>query len=162
VIQVANLAPRLAAPLEKDEPIGVRVSTDRGRQPSYRIGEKLNLLIELDRDAWLYCFYRQVGGRLFKFFPNVHHRVAWLAGGRTHRVPGEIYPFDLNITEPPGKESLTCFAANRNVTSDLPEELRELDLSPVPSGTAKRLGEIFRNLPDAEVTEADMTITVSR
>jgi hypothetical protein len=88
--------------------------------------------------------------------------VAWLAGGRTHRVPGEIYPFDLNITEPPGKESLICFASNRNVTSDLPGELRELDLSPVSSENAKRLGEIFKGLPDTAVTEADMTITVSR
>jgi hypothetical protein len=162
VIQVANLAARLAAPRKEDLPIGLRLSTDRGRQPTYQIGEKLNLLIELERDAWLYCFYRQVDGRLFKFFPNVHHRVAWLAGGRTHRVPGEIYPFELNITEPPGKESLTCFASDRNVTSDLPGELRDPDLSPVSSETAKRLGEIFKSLPDTAVTKADMTITVSR
>jgi hypothetical protein len=162
VIQVANLAARPAAPPEKDGPIGLHLSSARGRQPTYQIGEKLDLLIELDRDAWLYCFYLQGDGRLFKFFPNVHHRVAWLAGGRTHRVPGEIYPFELNITEPPGKESLTCFASNRNVTSDLPRELQEWEMSPLPSGTAKRLAEIFRSIPDAAVTEADMIITVSR
>lgn len=162
VIQVENLAARPAALLEQDDPIVLRLSSARGHQPTYQIGEKLDLLIELNRDAWLYCFYLQGDGRLIKFFPNVHHRVAWLAGGRKHRIPGEIYPFELNITEPPGKESLTCFAANRNITSELPKELQGTEMSPLPLGTAKQLAEIFRNIPDAAVTETSMIITVSR
>jgi hypothetical protein len=162
VIEVENIEVRPAAPLEKDDPIVLHLSSARGHQPTYQIGEKLDLLIELNRDAWLYCFYLQGDGRLFKFFPNVYHRVAWLTGGRKHRVPGEIFPFELNITEPPGKESLTCFASNRNVTSELPRELQEMEMSTLPLGTAKQLAEIFRNIPDAAVTETNMIITVSR
>ena len=160
--QVRNIA--VDSPPTADTPRGIalRLSSARGRDPTYRIGETLDLLIELDQDAWLYCFYLQGDGRLIKLFPNLHHRVARLVGGRQHKVPGALYPFDLDIVEPPGKESLTCFATTRNVEADLPVELRRMEIAPLPEDVALGVAEIFRNIPDVGMTEASLTITVTR
>ena len=41
-------------------PIGLSLASARGKNPVHRLGDKLNVLVQLDRDAWLYCFY-QIG-----------------------------------------------------------------------------------------------------
>ena len=138
-----------------------KISSDRGPDPVYQVGEKLSLSIELDRDAWLYCFSHQADGRIFKIFPNAHHDMALLDGGRAHMVPGDIFPFDLNVTDPPGTETVRCFAASRDVTADLPTPLRGLTALPLPAGVVWRLTEIFQGLSNVTVSEAKLVITVS-
>ena len=160
--QVRNIAVDTPPTANSPSGIALRLSSVRGRDPTYRIGETLDLLIELDRDAWLYCFYLQVDGRLIKLFPNIHHRVARLVGGQQHKVPGALYPFDLDIVEPPGTELLTCFATTRNVEADLPVDLRRMEIAPLPEDVALGVAEIFRNIPDVGMTEASLTITVTR
>ena len=160
--QVRNIAVESPPAADTLRGITLSLSSARGRDPTYRIGEALDLLIELDRDAWLYCFYLQVDGRLIKLFPNIHHRVAWLVGGRQHKVPGALYPFELDFVEPPGEESLMCFATTRNVEAYLPAELRRMEFSPLPKDVALGVAEIFRNIPDVGMTEVSLTITVTR
>ncbi len=143
-------------------PVALELSSGRGHDPIYRIGEKLNLLIKLDQGAWLYCFYHQADGSLLKILPNLHHTDPFLPGGRVHAVPGEIFPFDLNVTEPPGVEHVTCYAMTRDVTADLPAALQREEVSPLPPGTVSRLREIFRGIPGACVSEASLKITVNR
>jgi len=57
--------------LENDNLGAVRLtlSSARGDQPVYRVGEQLVLLIETDRNAWLYCFYRQSRPQMVQDFP---------------------------------------------------------------------------------------------
>ncbi len=143
------------------KPIVLKLSSARGPDPVYHVGEKLSLSIELDRNAWLYCFYRQADDRMFKIFPNAHHDMALLDGGRVHMVPGDNFPFDLNVTEPPGTETVRCFAASRDVTADLPTSLRGLTALPLPAGVDRRLTEIFQGLSNVTVSEAKLVIIVS-
>lgn len=144
-------------------PIGFRLASARGRDPAYRINEKLNLLVHLDQPAWLYCFYSQADGQTFKIFPNFHHRTARLAAG-PHSIPGDMLPFEFTFRPPEGVELLKCFALGRDPQGDLPAELRLLDerLSPVPRALAQRLPQIFRTLRDAPMSEASLVITVER
>jgi hypothetical protein len=144
-------------------PLGFTLASARGRDPAYRIGEKLNLLVRLDQPAWLYCFYSQADGQTFKIFPNFHHRTARLSAG-PHSVPGDMLPFEFTFRPPEGVELLKCFALGRDVQGDLPPELRSLDerLSPVPRTLAQRLPQIFRTLRDAPMSEASLVITVER
>ena len=125
----------------------------------YRIGEKLNLLIGLDRDAWLYCFYRQVDAKTFKIFPNRFHAEARLAGGRVHTVPGDAMPFDFNLTPPAGVELVKCFATSRDVTAELPRALQGLEHVALPRGMEWSLPTIFRRVR-AALSEASLVITL--
>ena len=51
-------------------PFAFSLTSDRGKNAAYRIGEKLALLIRVDREAWVYCFYRDAAGATIQIFPN--------------------------------------------------------------------------------------------
>ncbi len=148
-------------------PVRLDLTSARGKDPVYRVGEKLDLLIRVSRDAWLYCFYLQSSGELLKIYPNGFATPAALAGGRLHTIPGSnfpsgIYPFELTLTEPAGVELIKCFASTRDVIKDLPEPLRRPEVAPLPAGMASRLRDAFARARGAEVSEASLVITVER
>jgi hypothetical protein len=98
-------------PLETEllGPFSFHLTTNRGDDPAYSIGEYLNLMIRLDRDAWVYCFYQQSDASLVQIFPNPEmiSQEPRLAGDLLHTIPGETsFPFKLRLTEPAGYEAL--------------------------------------------------------
>ncbi len=143
-------------------PIQLGLTSGRGKDPVYRVDEKLDLLIRVSRDAWLYCFYLQSNGELLKIYPNGFAEPAALAGGRLHTIPGRIYPFEFTLTEPAGVELVKCFASARNMTGDLPEALRRPEVAPLPAGMARRLRDVFARAGKGEVSEASLVISVDR
>jgi len=145
---------------DRPGPIGLRLSSDRGPDPVYRVGDRLNLLIELQEDAWLYCFYGQADGRIVKIIPNRHYRVARLRGGRVHTLPGRLLPFELHLRPPAGAESIKCFAAGEDVAARLPRDLRRTDGAMLPAGWDWRLPFAFRKLNDVAISEASLMITL--
>ena len=118
-----------------------------------------------DRDAWIYCYYSQVDGKILPILPNPFF---WeqasephFAGGVVHRVPGQTtYPFDLVLSEPTGIELVKCFAVSRDVTPELPEALRGRTWEPIAADLAARIPRIFRDLPKAVISEASLVVTV--
>lgn len=142
-------------------PIRLRLDSDRGRTPSYAIGERFTFLLRTDVDAYVYCFYLQADDSLVKIFPNSRHPDARLAGGEVHEMPGAVFPFSLDVLPPAGIELLKCYATLRDVTADLPAPVRENALRPLPPGLRFRLSTVFRALPDAGTTEASLPITVT-
>ncbi|MCZ6772840.1 MAG: DUF4384 domain-containing protein [Proteobacteria bacterium] len=146
-------------------PIEFQLSSDRGGDPAYRIGDKLDLTMRTDRDAWIYCYYSQVDGKILPILPNPEF---WkqasgprFAGGVVHHVPGQsTYPFDLVLSEPTGIELIKCFAVSRDVTPELPEALRGRTWAPIEPNLAAQIPQIFRNLPKAAISEASLVVTV--
>ena len=141
-------------------PFKFTLSSGRGENPVYNIGDKLNLLVRLDQDAWMYCFYRQADGKMLKIIPNQYYENPFIKGGNIQTIPGPRLPFDLNIGEPAGVELVKCFAVSRDITDDLPRELRSLDFPVLPDGMDFRLPAIFRRLQNVAVSEASVVITV--
>jgi hypothetical protein len=153
----------LAALRDRDGlgPLAFEVTSGRGRDPAYRIGEKLTLVLRSDRDAWLRCFYRQADRRWVKIFPNAYQRSARLAAGRALTVPGSGHPFDLTVAGPVGTELVKCFAATRDLDADLPPELRA-DGRILEAGWDQSLLAAFQRLTDAGLSEASLVINVVR
>jgi hypothetical protein len=83
-------------------------------------------------------------------------------GHQLNTIPDQNYPFDFDITEPPGTELVKCFAADRDVARDLPAELMSFEPRPLPEGMDTRLPGTFRAVRGAEMTEASLVITVER
>jgi hypothetical protein len=150
------------APVPEPQPLTLRLTTARGDRPTFSIGENFDLTVKLNRDAWLYCYYRQVDGSVVKLFPNPQHGEAKLKGGVRHRIPGDIYPFDLAFSEPPGEETLICYASARDVGADLPSLLRMPDFGTLPVGMDARLHDIFAALKDTEIVHDSLSIVVTR
>ncbi len=162
--EMALLPSRDFADLRENDglgPIEFKLSSDRGGDPAYRIGDKLDLTMRTDRDAWIYCYYSQVDGKILPIFPNPKFSEPRLAGGVVHHVPGQTtYPFDLVLSEPTGIELIKCFAVSRDVTSELPEALRGRTWEPIAPDLAARIPRIFRDLPKAAISEASLVVTV--
>jgi hypothetical protein len=152
-------------------PIDFQLSSDRGHDPVYHIGEKMNLIIRLGETAWIYCYHVNADRAVVQLIPNpyfwdrnLNPHVAdgprFERGVRT--VPGKetFLPFDLSVMPPVGSELTKCFATSRNVTEDLPEPMRGHSLEPLPERTARRMSGIFQGLSDVKVTEQSLVITV--
>ena len=146
-------------------PIAFQLTSDRGADPVYWIGEEIDLIMRTDREAWVYCFYAQADGKVLQNFPNP---AFWkraseprLDPGKEHRVPGDsTYPFDLVLAEPTGLEMIKCFAVSRDVTDELPVALQGRVWAPIDPAVAARMPDIFRDLPNAAISEASMVVTV--
>jgi len=146
-------------------PIKIQMTSERGSDPVYRVGENLDLVLRVNSDAWVYCFYRQADGKNIQIMPNPFFLKRFtsprFSAGTAHTIPGErIFPFSLKVSQPAGQELIKCFAASRDVTHDLPSALRGKSLDPVPAALLLDLSERFRNLPNAAVAEASLAVTV--
>lgn len=143
-------------------PFAFHLTTDRGADPAYRIGEEVGLLAETGRDAWLYCFYLNSAGTLTQLLPHPHLEAAVrIEGGHRHRLMDEILrSIVFRVTAPVGQELLKCFAADRDIAAELPEDLRGIDNDPLPVAMASSLSQRFRGVPDAGIAEASVVITV--
>lgn len=149
---------------------GFQLTSERGRHPTYQPGEHLRVLFRLDRDAWLYCFYRDSSGLVTQVMPNPfqrHHvRANFYRGGQAHLFPDperkpEPDPFDLVIgAETTGVEEFQCFASTRDITDDLPVTLKGISLEALPPRHAERLHLPFETLEDTAIAAAKMTLTV--
>ncbi len=146
-------------------PFRFHLTSERGRDPVYRLQERLNLILRTEEEAWVYCFYRQADGKVIQIFPNpfywTRHTEPRLAARVAHTMPSpDLFPFDLRIRPPVGLELLKCFAVSRDVTAELPAELRGWSLTPLPDKLAGRLAEVFRSLPHTAIAEASLALTV--
>ena len=146
-------------------PFKFQLTSGKGRDPIYRIDEKLDLVIRADDEAWVYCFYRQANDKVIQIFPNPffwkRFKSPRLAAGVAHTVPGEkLFPFDLKITPPAGRELVKCFAASRDITAELPKGLRGTSLLPLPETLVGRLSDAFRAPPHTAIAEASLVVTV--
>ena len=143
-------------------PIAFHLSTARGEDPEYRIGEKLQLLLRVDKTAWVYCFYRQTDRTWVRLLPNAHFGVARLDGGRVSTIPGALHPFDLTVSGPVGADLIKCFATRRDVGRELPAALQGTATIPLGRSWDDRLVRSFRRLRDTDLSEASVIVTVAR
>ncbi|MDP6875058.1 MAG: DUF4384 domain-containing protein [Alphaproteobacteria bacterium] len=147
-------------------PFAFHLTSDRGKNAAYAIGDHMQLLIRLDREAWVYCFYRDAAGATIQILPNPHfwqnHRQANFKGGVLYTVPEESrFNFEFTVQPPTGQELVKCFAVSRDVTADLPAALQGRTLAPMPRDLAMQLPAAFHELPDTAVSEASFVVTVS-
>ena len=142
-----------------------KLTTGAGEDPVLKLGDSLEIILRVDRDAWIYCFYFQADGSTIQIFPNPlltgsSHNPKFI-GGIQYTIPDKkTFPFSMPIHAPTGEELIKCFATTRDVSQDLPEELRGHSLDPLRGGKDAQLSNIFQRLPDVTVSEASVSITV--
>jgi hypothetical protein len=141
-------------------PIRFTLTTDRGRDPVYRVGEKMNLIVQADRDIRLRCYYLQQDGQVYQIFPNPYRRDDAIAGGRPHTIPGANFPFELDILPPAGKELVKCFALGGDISGRLPAEFEQEEFRPLPPNMKYDLPRLFRALEGIAMTERSTVINV--
>lgn len=141
------------------------LSSNKGAKPVFRENENLYLTIRTERDAWLYCFYTDSSGQMVQFLPNEQQNLSdplrnFYKARQLHIFPNR-QSFNLTInTETAGVELIKCLATSRDVTAELPIALQGRKFVAIPERYALRLRQLFEQLPNLELAERNLTITV--
>jgi hypothetical protein len=143
-------------------PIGLDLSSNKGHNPVFRIGEKMILLVQASESVFLNCFYRQADGNTFKIFPNRHHKDAKVTGRSQFQIPNDKMGFDFKLAPPTGSERIRCIASDNDLSTFLPPEIGQRDLEPIPPALTRNLIRLYRSQPNVRVSEVSMSVTVQQ
>lgn len=141
-------------------PIDLYLSSNKGKDPSYKIGKKMVLSVRTSVDAYIGCYYLQADGAIFRIFPNRFIKNGFLNGGFTQNIPSASMPFAFEFTPPSGVEAVKCFATDRDVANDLMPTLGQAAFEPLSVANERQLTKIYRSLPNVLLSEASLIISV--
>jgi len=149
-------------------PFGLVMTSNRGDDPAYRIGDYLQFGLRLDQAAHVYCFGADDTGGLIKLFPNAFHPDNRLRGGEFLLLPDDLTP--VGVAEgskirwpaqpPAGANVIKCFAVSAETVDRLPQSIRENTNRPVSGVAIGNLLSLFRSISDGVISEASLAVTI--
>ncbi len=95
--------------------------------------ERIYMTTTVNREAYLYCFYQDVKGRVSRLFPNPFQRATALPGNRRLRIPDWLVlnpGFSLRAGGP-GVERASCYAAEKDIFDQLPPIVQNTAILPM-------------------------------
>jgi hypothetical protein len=162
-LQVEPDPPVIAFVKKTSSSSDLRLSSDRGSNPVYHLGENFNFVVELANDAWLYCFYLNAENKLIKIFPNWRQPDTHLRGPEIYTIPGgKLFHFTLRVRKPLGMEALKCFAAGSDLADKLPASVKGMDFTPLPEHMIYDLSASMRRYANGDISEAAIVVTVEK
>jgi len=143
-------------------PISLHISSTRGSNPVYRLGQKMVMYIEASQDSYLYCFYRQADGKVMRIFPNYLHKSARVKGGKPQPIPSRAMKFDWFVSPPVGVELVKCYAFDRNVWRHFPRSIRNKSFKPLPYRSLDAITRKLRQIRGVGIAENSMVVNVEQ
>ncbi|MFO1352747.1 MAG: DUF4384 domain-containing protein [Gammaproteobacteria bacterium] len=142
------------------KPVNLTVLTDRGATPTYSAAETLSMAIEVSSNAYVYCYYRDAQGLIARIYPNRFQADPYLPAGKTLQVPSQGVPFAIRFDHPGSQEEVACVASDRELSLQLPKELKKGDLEPLPVASIEGLIDTYQKIDSAGLAVKRIPITV--
>ena len=76
----------------------------------YRIGDRIVVYFRSDEDCYLTLFNIGTSGKLTILFPNYLFQNNFTRANRIYAIPGDEYPFEYELSGPPGVEKIKAIA----------------------------------------------------
>ena len=146
-----------AGPMNAPNPIfKMKLDTDRGSKPAYRVGDFLNLTLSMNTQGTAYCYYQDVSATTARIFPNQFRSDSSVPAGAGVRIPSGGFKIRFDR---PGPERVACIGSDRELV--IPGSLRGArDLSPLPVKSVDEvIGQYKQNNPSAVVSMVDITVS---
>lgn len=153
-------APATAARL--GTPVQVKLTTDRGARPSYKVGDSLRVSVGVTDDAYVYCYYQDGNGTIARIFPNRFSPDAYLTAAKTVTVPSPQAGFDIVFERPGATERVDCVASRREVGIGLSRDLMVPDLTPIPGRTMDSIVREYKRIDQAGLSHQTLSLPVAR
>ncbi|MDO9708127.1 DUF4384 domain-containing protein [Paracraurococcus lichenis] len=134
------------------------LSTDRGRQPVQKPGERINLQVMADAEGWLYCVTTRSDGSAVAVFPAGAIGGAALPAATPASLHGQRQSVALTAG-PPGTQHVQCWLADRDIGPELPHALLDASGARLPDRLAGELDAIFAGT-GGRITRAALDIRV--
>lgn len=138
-------------------PVTMRVSSDRGDRPTYRAGEILNAQVDVNRDAFVYCYYQDADGTVARLFPNRFQGADPFVRNHKISLSGERQAVKVKFDKAGVQERVACYASDVDVA--LPPALKEKELAPLKVRSLDEVLNGFRQSNPA-VVESRLEIQV--
>lgn len=163
---VKNIAALPAAPAKETKtafniPL-ISMTTSRGLNPTYRLGEILKLSVTASKDSYLYCYYQDAKGQIARIFPNRFHPDPLILANNTRTVPGENSEFDIVMDSIGIDERISCYASEAELGLNLPPYLQVADLIPVAVEDLDAVSQAHLSATKERVTHREIQIKVVR
>lgn len=156
-------APPAPPPPPAERMMTMSLGTDRGPQPTFRLGEVVVAQASLTNAGYLYCFYRDTEGTIVRLHPNRFAPDAYTPAQKMVEMPprlGADRPFNLRASKP-GSEEIACFATQDEVGPMLPDWLKGEDLKPIRAESLDAIGAAFSQVNRSGMTNGRLPITVT-
>jgi hypothetical protein len=136
-------------------PLALSVSTERGEGAEYEPGERMVVLVALNKQAWLRLYHRDAAGRVERIWPPKGSARGLLEAGTAIRIPGPRDRFELLVLGPGGEETLIAVASTR----PFPEADPTLPLAGEPATVLPRaIAEAERGPPERAEARASYQV----
>ncbi len=151
---------RAAAFRAEVAPLSLYLTSDRGRDAQYQLGETMTLIAQASRDVYLYCFYRDSAGAVVTLFPSRYSKGARVRGNISLALPGERLPVTLQFTAPPGREQIACYATERDMGDRLPKAVTAGAFEALSPARAAEVEAAFAEMAGSGLAQAKVDILV--
>jgi len=138
-------------------PLDLYLSSERGLYPTYHPGEQIRLMLQTNRDAHLYCYLRRRTD-LIQIFPSPDSNGSLVRSHMPLTFPGDRMSLPLSASEPGSDSEVRCFAADRDLTADLPSGTQAF--KPLSPDAVQRLEATLDGLRQTRLVVAQIVLRV--
>lgn len=97
--------------------IEVGITTHLGDRQAFVAGDRISFLLSLERDAYVYLFYRDAESSLLQLLPNERMPAHFFSAGLFMPLPDSRQPFQFIVQPPFGEESIYAYASDNGSLS---------------------------------------------
>lgn len=161
---MAGCAKQAASLLDKvradDTPLDLYLTTDRGRYPTYRSGEPIGLLLQSNRDAFVYCFGAGANRRPVLLFPSTNDNLPIPAEQQvrlqdSQGAKGAVAGTTISAGE------VRCIAADRDLSAEVRELASTGSMAPISAAALAALENVVDAHASGGVALARLTLQVT-
>ena len=138
-------------------PLDIYVASDRGRYPSYRQGEPVELVVQTNHDAFVYCVLRDGRGQVLPLFPPQPAQ-AEVRNGVPLRLPSAASPFALRAGPSLDGAEARCIASEHDLAAELPELAAARGPIPLTDATVAALDDALADPRQGRVVMAQIIL----
>lgn len=108
----------------------------------FKGGDSVKLTIAPNQDAHVYCYIQDETRKIMRFFPNRFQKDTLVPAAAPLQIPG-TQRFQLVVNDKGAKETVVCFAAPRDLATELPAAVMGVDFEALPVTSVQQLREAF-------------------
>lgn len=137
-------------------PLDFSVTTLRGDNAFYSVGDSVSLTLKVSEDAFVYCYYEDKDHNVARLYPNRFQPNALLSANAALSIPGAHAQFEIVMEEAGTEEEVLCMASREELGIRLPKQYKQDDLVPLQIGSLEEVASTFSALE--QTTTVDQRI----
>lgn len=122
-------------------------------------GAPVDLVIQSNRDAHVYCYLRDENATIQRIYPNRFAKDSLLPASRRLELPGK-QRFQIVANAKGVRETVACFATDRDVLADLPAGAAGTDFTPLAVGSIAELRTAFAGITRNQFAEGTFNVDI--